>query len=322
MKFNFFILFFLCISFSYSAKSQTTQKGFTIIPLGVKGGLDESNLSSYLVRANGAEQFIGLDAGTIYAGLQKAASLNIFTPLKDPTEIQKKYINSYFISHGHLDHTAGLVLNSPGDSFKKNIYAIPSVIDVLKSSQFSAKSWSNFANEGDKPTIGKYQYQYLVPEKEIEIPTAGVSVTPFVLSHVKPYESTAFLVRNQSDYIVYLGDTGPDEVEKSSQLKNLWNHLAPLIQQNQLKAIFIEVSFSNKVADGSLYGHLTPHWLMKEMETLHQLAGDHLKKVAIMVTHIKPCENCETNIKEDLIKENTLGLKLQFPTQGQLISFK
>jgi cAMP phosphodiesterase len=322
MKFSSLVLFLLTISLSTSIKCQTTQKGFTIVPLGVKGGLDESNLSSYLVKANGAEQFIGLDAGTIYTGLQKAAGLNIFTPLKDATEIQKKYINSYFISHGHLDHTAGLVLNSPGDSFKKNIYAIPSVIDVLKSSQFSAKSWSNFANEGDKPAIGKYQYQYLVPEKEMEVPAAGVFVTPFVLSHVKPYESTAFLVRNQSDYIVYLGDTGPDEVEKSIQLKNLWNHLAPLIQQNQLKAIFIEVSFSNKVADGSLYGHLTPHWLMKEMETLHQLAGDHLKEVVIMVTHMKPCENCETIIKDDLIKENTLGLKIQFPAQGQPISFK
>jgi 3',5'-cyclic-nucleotide phosphodiesterase len=118
---------------------------------------------------------------------------------------------------------------------------------------------------------------------------------------------------------VYLGDTGPDEVEKSTQLKNLWNHLAPLIQHNQLKAIFIEVSFSNKVADGSLYGHLTPHWLMKEMEILHQLAGDHLKDVAIMITHIKPCENCETIIKEELQKANSLGLKLYFPKQAEII---
>jgi 3',5'-cyclic-nucleotide phosphodiesterase len=322
MKFiSIFLLAYLSFS-GFQGKAQSSQKGFTIIPLGVKGGLDESNLSAYLVKANGAEQFICLDAGTIYAGLQKAANLNYFTPLTDPTEIQKKYINSYFISHGHLDHTAGLVINSPGDSFKKNIFAIPSVIDVLKSSQFSSKSWSNFANEGDKPTIGKYQYQYLVPEKEIEVATAGVYVTPFVLSHVKPYESTAFLVRNQSEYLLYLGDTGPDQVEQSTQLANLWNHIAPLIQKKQLKSIFIEVSFSNKVADGSLYGHLTPNWLMKEMGKLYQLAGETLKEVSIMVTHMKPCENCEILIKEDLIKENTLGLKLQFPTQGQLISIK
>lgn len=319
MKFiSIFLLAYLSLS-SFQGKAQSSQKGFTIIPLGVKGGLDESNLSAYLVKANGAEQFICLDAGTIYAGLQKTANLNYFTPLTDPTEIQKKYINSYFISHGHLDHTAGLVINSPGDSFKKNIYAIPSVIDVLKSSQFSSKSWSNFANEGDKPTIGKYQYQYLVPEKEIEVATAGVYVTPFVLSHVKPYESTAFLVRNQSAYLLYLGDTGPDKVEQSTQLANLWNHIAPLIQKKQLKSIFIEVSFSNKVADGSLYGHLTPNWLMKEMSNLYQLTGETLKEVSIMVTHIKPCDNCETNIKEELQKTNSLGLKLYFPKQAEII---
>jgi 3',5'-cyclic-nucleotide phosphodiesterase len=319
MKFiSIFLLAYLSFS-SFQGKAQSSQKGFTIIPLGVKGGLDESNLSAYLVKANGAEQFICLDAGTIYAGLQKTANLNYFTPLTDPTEIQKKYINSYFISHGHLDHTAGLVINSPGDSFKKSIYAIPSVVDVLKYSQFSSKSWSNFANEGDKPTIGKYQYQYLVPEKEIEVATAGVYVTPFVLSHVKPYESTAFLVRNQSEYIVYLGDTGPDQVEQSTQLNNLWNHIAPLIQKKQLKSIFIEVSFSNKVADGSLYGHLTPNWLMKEMGKLYQLAGETLKELSIMVTHIKPCDNCETNIKEELQKTNSLGLKLYFPKQAEII---
>ena len=319
MKTSSLFLFIIALFICNISNSQTNQKGFTIIPLGVKGGLDESNLSAYLVKANGTEQYICLDAGTIYAGLQKATLSNYFGPLYDATEIQKKFINSYFISHGHLDHTAGLVMNSPGDSFKKNIYAIPSVIEVLKSSQFSSKSWSNFANEGDKPMIGKYQYQYLVPEKEIEVNSAGVSVTPFVLSHVKPYESTAFLVRNQSDYLLYLGDTGPDEVEHSNQLGNLWNHIAPLIQKKQLKSIFIEVSFSNKVADGSLYGHLTPNWLMKEMNKLYLLAGDHLKEVSIMVTHMKPCENCETTIKEEIQKSNTLGLKLYFPKQGEII---
>lgn len=322
MKFSTILLFALTSLLHLQGKAQSAENGFTIIPLGVKGGLDESNLSAYLVKANGAEQYICLDAGTIYTGLQKAAKLGFFPPLKDATEVQKKYINSYFISHGHLDHTAGLVLNSPGDSFKKNIYAIPSVIDVLKSSQFSSRSWSNFANEGDKPVIGKYNYQYLVPEKEIEVPEAGVFVTPFVLSHVKPYESTAFLVRNQSDYLLYLGDTGPDEVEHSTQLANLWNHIAPLIQKKQLKGILIEVSFSNKVPDTSLYGHLTPKWLMKEMGILDQLAGGHLKETVIMITHMKPCDNCETTIKDELNKSNTLGLTFHFPIQGELIHQK
>ena len=86
MKTSSLFLFIIALFICNISNSQTNQKGFTIIPLGVKGGLDESNLSAYLVKANGAEQFICLDAGTIYTGLQKAATTNYFTPLKDATE--------------------------------------------------------------------------------------------------------------------------------------------------------------------------------------------------------------------------------------------
>ena len=322
MKTSSLFLFIIALFICNISNSQTNQKGFTIIPLGVKGGLDESNLSAYLVKANGAEQYICLDAGTIYAGLQKANLSNYFGPLHDATEIQKKFINSYFISHGHLDHTAGLVMNSPGDSFKKNIYAIPSVIEVLKSSQFSSKSWSNFANEGDKPIIGKYQYQYLVPEKEIEVNSAGVSVTPFVLSHVKPYESTAFLVRNQNSYLLYLGDTGADKVEQSEQLAALWKAVAPLVMNNQLKGLFIEVSFDNSVPEKALFGHLTPNLLMEEMNKLNQLSNGQLKNTQLYVTHLKPCNGCEIKIKSEIQTANQIGLKISYPSQATLIELK
>ena len=132
-------------------------------------------------------------------------------------------------------------------------------------------------------------------------------------------ERTGSLLDSGEDIAMMVGDTGPDEVEHSNQLENLWNHIAPLIQKKQLKSIFIEVSLSNKVADGSLYGHLTPNWLMKEMNKLYLLAGAHLKEVSIMITHMKPCENCETTIKEEIQKSNTLGLKLYFPKQGEFI---
>lgn len=296
---------------------QQNQNGFTIIPLGVEGGLNESNLSAYLVAAKDSPQFICIDAGTIRAGLQKAIDNKIF-PNQDPGTLQKKLIHSYFISHGHLDHTAGLVLNAPNDS-KKNIYAIPSVINVFKSSLFGSLSWSNFGNEGDKPIIGKYQYQYLRPEIEVEIPGMGLYVTPFVLSHIKPYESTAFLVRNQNAYLLYLGDTGPDAVEQSTQLAGLWKHIAPIIQAGNLKGIMIEVSFSNAVPDKALFGHLTPKWLMQEMQVLYNLTGPKLKETKIFITHIKPCQACANTIYKELQETNPLGLNFYFPKQAELI---
>ena len=112
--------------------------------------------------------------------------------------------------------------------------------------------------------FGKYHYQYLVPQEEVAIEATGLFVTPFLLSHDNPYESTAFLVRNQSQYILYLGDTGADEIEKSNRMANLWDHVAPLIKNGQLKAIMIEASYGNSTPNSSLYGHLNPVWLMED----------------------------------------------------------
>ena len=306
------------INTSLIAQSLNTPKGFKVIPLGVLGGLDESNLSAYMVAANGSNAFICLDAGTINAGLIKASQNKLFAE-KNASLIQQENIKAYFISHGHLDHLAGLILNSPND-ISKPVYALPSVIEVLKNNYFTWKGWANFANEGDKPALGKYQYQYLNPEQEIEVPQTGLKVTSYSLSHVNPYESTAFLVNNNNDYLLYFGDTGADTVERSNKLWNLWTKIAPLIKSKQLKAIFIEVSFDNSLSDKSLFGHLNPRLFMEEINKLHTIAGNNLKEVTIAITHIKPCSNCAQNIKQQIDAGNHLGLKIIYPEQGILIN--
>ncbi len=317
MKAKHFILS-LCCAISLSAHAQNSNNGFNIIPLGVKGGLDESNLSAYLVAAKGSEGYICLDAGTLNAGLQKAAINKLF-PISNAEDIQKKYIKAYFISHGHLDHLAGLVLNAPND-IAKPIYAFPSVIDVLKNYYFTWKSWANFASEGEKPILNKYTYQPLLAQTEIAIPNTELKVTPYSLSHVNPYESSAFLVRNNNDYLLYLGDTGADTVEKSNKLAELWTAVAPLVKAGQLKAIMIEVSFDNSMPDKALFGHLTPKLLMQELNKLNNLAAGSLKNTKVFITHIKPCANCELNIQQQIKGANELGLTIVYPEQGKLIA--
>lgn len=297
-----------------------SSNGFKVIPLGVKGGLDESNLSAYLVAASGSDQFICLDAGTIYKGLELAGAKKIFKS-SDPSIIQQNNINSYFISHAHLDHTAGLIMNSPNDK-AKNLYGLASVLAVFKKNYFTWSAWANFGSEGEAPILKKYSYQTLTPKLEIPIDNTGLFVTPFMLSHVKPYESTAFLVRNQNSYLLYLGDTGPDRVEQSDQLAQLWQTIAPLVIQNQLKAIFIEVSFDNSVPEKSLFGHLTPKLLIEEMAKLDQLTNGHLKNTQLYVTHIKPCDGCEGKIKGEIQAANQIGLNIFYPTQAALIELK
>jgi 3',5'-cyclic-nucleotide phosphodiesterase len=47
------------------------QAHFQVVPLGVKGGIDETNLSAYLLAPVNTQNYICLDAGT-NAGIEKA----------------------------------------------------------------------------------------------------------------------------------------------------------------------------------------------------------------------------------------------------------
>ena len=312
-----YVFFAIAAVNAQSNNSSNTTQGFTVIPLGVKGGLDESNLSAYLVAASGSEQYICLDAGTIYKGIALAIDKKLFNA-PNPTIVQQKNIHSYFISHAHLDHTAGLIMNSPNDLSKK-LYGLPSVLEVFKKNYFTWSAWANFGNEGEAPILKKYIYTPLVAKQEIAIDGTDLFVTPFVLSHVNPYESTAFLVRNQSSYLLYLGDTGADSVEQSTQLLALWKTVAPLISKGQLKAIFIEVSFDNTIPAKSLFGHLNPELLMHELGKLNNLTSGNLHKTPIYITHLKPCTDCEKNIQAQIQVANQMGLKIHYPSQATKI---
>lgn len=297
----------------------SAQTAFHVLPLGVKGGLDESNLSAYLVSSTGSSNFICLDAGTVYSGLSVARKKGSIQ--KTEQAFLKENIKGYFISHGHLDHVAGLILNSPEDS-KKLIYALPEVLDVFKSNYFTRNAWANFGSEGEAPILNKYRYVPLIPETEIAAEGTGLNVQAFELSHVKPFKSTAFLVSNAAGSLLYLGDTGADSIEKSTDLKNLWQEIASLISSKKLKAILIEVSFPNSQTDDQLFGHLNPRLFEQEMKVLSSFTGvEALKGLPVVITHRKPSGSNEVQIKQELIAANTYGLKLIFPQQGKMISF-
>ena len=303
-----------------AAHGQTTTKpSFKVVPLGVKGGSDESNLSSYMLAAAGSNDYICLDAGTLHHGIQKAIDAGIFRG--SVTTILKNNIKGYLISHPHLDHVAGLIINSPDDT-SKNIYALPFCTEVLKEQYFSWKSWANFADEGEKPMLNKYHYKVLTPGEETPMEHTSLAVTAFQLSHSNPYKSTAFLVRSPDACILYLGDTGADTTEHTNNLQLLWQRIAPLIKEKKLKAIFIEVSFDNAQPDKLLFGHLTPRLLMQEMDVLGSLTGPGaLNNFPIVITHEKPGGNREASIKKQLLSSNARGLRLIFPIQGRLLSF-
>jgi 3',5'-cyclic-nucleotide phosphodiesterase len=290
---------------------------FEIVPLGVRGGLDESNLSAYMLAPAGTHDYICLDAGTLHYGIQKAVGSHVFD--SSESVVLKNYIKGYFISHAHLDHVSGLIINAPDDA-PKNIYGTPFCLNILRDKYFSWQSWANFANEGEKPALGKYHYTYLSPGSDSETAIAHTSLyaRAFTLSHGAPYQSTAFLIRHDSAYMLYLGDTGADGIEKSGNLRQLWQAIAPLVKAGQLKGIFIEVSYTNGQPDKQLFGHLTPRLLMQEMAVLAGFTGpEAVKALPVLVTHIKPAPGVEAAIRRQLAALNTLHLQLVFPAQAK-----
>ncbi len=308
---------FILLPFFASAQIKS-KPAFRIVPLGVLGGIDESNLSAYMLAPAGTNNYICLDAGTLHFGITKAIQNKAFNV---PAErVLRQYIKGYFISHGHLDHLAGLIINSPEDS-TKNIYGLQSTLETFKNHYFTWASWANFADAGETPALKKFHYQPLTPGDETAIENTTMQVQAFPLSHSN-LTSTAFLVRSNNNYILYLGDTGPDAIEKSTNLQNLWEAIAPLVKSRQLKAIMIEVSFPNEQPDKTLFGHLTPHWLMAEMGKLGTLTGpDALKGLNIVVTHLKPPASSISKIKIQLKEANKLQLNLVYPQQGKPLNF-
>ena len=87
MKNFYTLLLVLLITLNLSAQS------FKVIPLGVKGGLDESNLSSYMLAPQNSDNYICLDAGTIYYGLTKAVKNGLFS--KSAEDVLKENIKAY-----------------------------------------------------------------------------------------------------------------------------------------------------------------------------------------------------------------------------------
>lgn len=303
------LIFLSTLALPNSGRAQS----FRVIPLGTKGGIDESNLSAYMVAPSGSNNYICLDAGTLHHGIQKAIDKKIFSMPAE--QVLRQYIKGYFISHAHLDHVSGLIINSPDDT-SKNIYGLAGTLETIKKDYFTWESWANFADEGEAPALKKYHYQPLKPDCLTPIPNTAMMVQAFPLSHSN-LTSTAFLVGSNGAYLLYLGDTGPDEIEQSNNLHNLWQHIAPLIKNKSLKAIMIETSFPDEQPDKTLFGHLTPRWLMIEMTDLASLTGANaLNGFNLVVTHVKPPQVNIDRLKAELKAGNTLGLNLIFPEQG------
>src|SRR4051794_8083358 len=149
------ILYLITISLFVNTHiyAQKAVPAFQVIPLGIKGGIDESNLSAYMLAPVQSSNYICLDAGTLYSGIEKAIDHHTFN--KPAIAVLRTNIKAYLISHAHLDHVAGLIINSPADT-NKNIYGTSFCLNNIQNHYFSWQIWANFGDKGEKPALNKY----------------------------------------------------------------------------------------------------------------------------------------------------------------------
>jgi len=301
---------------------------FDVVALGVNGGVEEGNLTSYLVRSDDQKLYLGLDAGSVMPGIRKALEKGSFpqvtaenaAPLTPQGAVFRNLIGGYFISHGHLDHLAGLIIGSPEDS-KKPIYGTAATIGPLRQHYFNGRVWPNFTDSGSGLRIGTYRLNLQRPEQRFSLGLTGLDGNIYPLSHGGTSSSMILVSRNNQSF-AFFGDTGPDEVEKSKNLDTVWRVLGSEIKAKRLKGLIIETSYPDDVPDSKLYGHLTPHWLLKELASLQQYAGGDgsLKDLTVIISHVKPSLKAgadpEKEIMAQLEKGNNLGVKFVRMQQG------
>lgn len=326
-KFNLLIIFIFSLFFySYCLSAD----GFKVVVLGNDGGPRENNISGYLIASKTSNNFVALDAGSLLNGIYHAnkknsfkdININCISALGIEIEILQNHIKGYLISHAHLDHIAGLVLNSTADK-KKSIFGIDSTINFIRDHIFNWQIWPNFGSEGKKPILNQYQYQRVKVKKRFSLPNTDLIVEAFLLNH-NCCPSTAFLIEASGDYILYFGDTAPDSLCGEKRMEAIWKRISPLIQQNKLLGIFLECSYGQEETE--LYGHLNSKYMIEELTKLATLVdrkspNTALKDLKVIVTHIKGSlfkgKSSLESIQKELETLNTLGLVFLFPEQGE-----
>ncbi|OAX80410.1 hypothetical protein ACJ72_05261 [Emergomyces africanus] len=161
--------------------SQTQRKvSFHVIVLGASGGPREDIVTALLVRSTAtnwsAGSVIAVDAGTLLGGIIRALETSNYVKDEESTRVKvrmtdgpfaglelphsttganaayifREIISSVFITHPHLDHIAGLAMNTPlveAQSNPKIVAALPSAIAAIKNHIFNDITWPNLSDE-------------------------------------------------------------------------------------------------------------------------------------------------------------------------------
>jgi len=191
-------------------------------------------------------------------------------------------IRHIIVTHSHSDHTASLPIYVaeafPSLSDPIVIYGSTEVNSALRKYVFNDYVWPNFEkiqlSNGSGPTL---EFRELEPGRKVSI--GGIDFTPIPVNHIVP--TFGLLVQNAETTVAFTSDTYcTDEIWQRAHA------------EDNLKAVFAEISFPNEMGDlAEASKHLTPDLLAGELRKLNR--GD----VDVYAVHIKP------TYREDVIRQ-------------------
>ncbi|KAK4667993.1 3',5'-cyclic-nucleotide phosphodiesterase pde1 [Podospora pseudoanserina] len=161
-----------------AAQQQQQQPALHVIVLGSGGGPFENNVTSFLVRSVsskwGRSSVVAFDAGvhlgaiakiledtqpmtltqeslphTLTTGPFAGLEINNVSPKANALDIVQDLVETYVISHPHLDHIAGLVVNTAGMRRPKRLAGLPVTIEGFKKHIFNNIIWPNLSDENN-----------------------------------------------------------------------------------------------------------------------------------------------------------------------------
>ncbi|KAI0399274.1 cAMP phosphodiesterase class-II [Xylaria palmicola] len=338
-----------------------------VIVLGAGGGPQEHNVTALLVRSLKT----GWSRGSVVAfdaGVHLSAITRIFEATQPPglgssialphklktgpfagmvitsaspainaSYVTRHLIDTFLITHPHLDHISGFVINTAGlpGTRPKRLAGLPSTIAAFKQHIFNNVIWPNLSDEnngaglvtymrlvdGGSPALGEGDGKGFLEVSE------GLAIKLFSVSHGHciekhshrgssassrfdsfdanslalslrgvpgshaasgppslargsgagqekesfcVYDSSAYFIRDEATgrEILMFGDVEPDSISLTPRNLGIWQEAAPRIAKGNLVAIFIECSYDDSRTDDSLFGHLTPRYVIQEMQAL------------------------------------------------------
>jgi ribonuclease BN (tRNA processing enzyme) len=185
-----------------------------------------------------------------------------------PLSAQRR-VRRVVLTHAHLDHVASvplLVENLFGQSRPLEIVAPEPVLETVARDVFNDRLWPDFTR---LPSRARPSLRLRPIPEGRPFRAGSVTLTPFAVSHIVP--AYGYVVAKPGRSVVFSGDTEPTEA--------LWDAIRAA---RRLKAIFLELSFSDELAAVARASrHLTPALVRAELPKAPP-------RVPIYLYHMKP----------------------------------